>query len=160
MTPYFKDESHWQHFLPELRSWIGTPYHNMGRTKGRAADCTLFIGQAMVNCGLLPEVKEKYTSRDWYRHGTENIVMDSVHEYQSKLSGNISVLEIPGTPEIPLQGDCFLIALAKTDNPHHCAVYLGKNKIIHCSPSQGVGITWFKGFYMSKTKMTIRLMEN
>ena len=44
---YFDNEAAWEAFRAEAESWLGTPYRHLQRCKGRGADCTLFVGQAL-----------------------------------------------------------------------------------------------------------------
>ena len=48
---YFDDDAAWEAFRREAESWLGTPYRHLQRCKGRGADCTLFIGQALLDAG-------------------------------------------------------------------------------------------------------------
>ena len=50
---YFDNEAAWEAFRAEAESWLGTPYRHLQRCKGRGADCTLFVGQALLDAGLL-----------------------------------------------------------------------------------------------------------
>ena len=49
---YFDNEAAWEAFRAEAESWLGTPYRHLQRCKGRGADCTLFVGQALLDAGL------------------------------------------------------------------------------------------------------------
>ena len=51
---YFDNEAAWEAFRAEAESWLGTPYRHLQRCKGRGADCTLFVGQALLDGFLFP----------------------------------------------------------------------------------------------------------
>ena len=54
---YFDNEAAWEAFRAEAESWLGTPYRHLQRCKGRGADCTLFVGQALLDAGLLTHLE-------------------------------------------------------------------------------------------------------
>ena len=65
---YFDDDAAWEAFRAEAESWLGTPYRHLQRCKGRGADCTLFVGQALLDAGLLTRLEYDYYPRDWHEH--------------------------------------------------------------------------------------------
>lgn len=65
---YFDNEAAWEAFRAEAESWLGTPYRHLQRCKGRGADCTLFVGQALLDAGLLTRLEYDYYPRDWHEH--------------------------------------------------------------------------------------------
>lgn len=52
----------------EARSWLGTPYHHMGRVKGRAGgvDCAQLVWAVFHACGLTPFLPLEHYPPDWH----------------------------------------------------------------------------------------------
>ena len=78
---YFGNEAAWEAFRAEAESWIGTPYRHLQRCKGRGADCTLFVGQALVDAGLLTRLEYGYYPRDWHEHTRDEYVLEASHRH-------------------------------------------------------------------------------
>ena len=74
---YFDDPHAWEAFRSEAESWIGTPYRHLQRCKGRGADCTLFIGQTLLDVGVLTRLEYGYYPRDWHEHTDEEYVLEA-----------------------------------------------------------------------------------
>lgn len=96
---------------------------------------------------------------DWFLHDEQELVLQLFRNHGRYLQPHITFHEIAGVPENPLCGDIFLLNLSRTKPVHHAGVYLGDDRMIHCSPHAGVHTTWFKNWFMARTRYTIRLME-
>lgn len=55
--------------LVEARSWLGTPWHHQGHTKGRNCDCIGLVVEVLRSCGYIPEFV--YPVYDRMPHGDE-----------------------------------------------------------------------------------------
>ena len=62
-------------------SWLGTPYHHMGRIKGVGADCAMFPLEVYREAGLLPEFEIPFYPQDWHLHRSEELYLDIVERY-------------------------------------------------------------------------------
>ena len=66
------------------RSWLGTPYHHMGRVKGAGVDCATFLAEVYAEAGLCAPVPISYYPQDWMLHRSEErylaILLEHVHE--------------------------------------------------------------------------------
>ena len=78
---YFDNEAAWEAFRAEAESWLGTPYRHLQRCKGRGADCTLFVGQALLDAGLLTRLEYDYYPRDWHEHTRDEYVLEASHRH-------------------------------------------------------------------------------
>ena len=52
----------------EAESWLGTPYHHMGRIKGVGVDCAMLPAEVYAACGLIPAQSVDYYPMDWHLH--------------------------------------------------------------------------------------------
>ena len=52
----------------EARSWLGTPYHHMGRVKGAGVDCATLLAEVYARAGALPHVPIAHYPPDWHLH--------------------------------------------------------------------------------------------
>jgi cell wall-associated NlpC family hydrolase len=150
------DDPVWKEkFDLELRSWEKTPYRHLGNYKGRGADCTLFIAQALANIGVLTRLDYEYYPRDWHVHGSEEFVKNSYTNNAKNLIPGVFYEE--HTELDPLFGDIVLISLVRTGLVHHVGVILDNNQFIHCTPHRGVMISYFQSHWRSKTKGFVRI---
>lgn len=54
--------------VAEARSWLGTPYHHMGRLKGVGVDCAMLPAEVYAACGLIPAQPVEFYPMDWNLH--------------------------------------------------------------------------------------------
>lgn len=79
----------------EARSWLGTPYHHMGRVKGRTGgvDCAQLVWAVFHACGLTPFLPLDHYPPDWHlNRGLERylgIVMERAHEVTAPRPGDV-----------------------------------------------------------------------
>jgi|SRR5579859_939565 len=66
------------------RSWLGTPYHHMGRVKSAGVDCAMFPLEVYREAGLLPEVEVPFYPQDWHLHRSEEMYLDIVERYATE----------------------------------------------------------------------------
>ena len=64
----------------EARSWIGTPYHHMGRVKGVGVDCGQIIW-AIFEPLLGPFGQVPQYDTDWALHRTDTVFLDFIAPY-------------------------------------------------------------------------------
>jgi len=50
------------------RSWLGTPYHAMGRVKGAGVDCLTLLAEIFHEAGIVPCIEIPYYPHDWHLH--------------------------------------------------------------------------------------------
>ena len=64
----------------EARSWLGTPYHHMGRVKGVGVDCGQLIW-AIFEPLLGPFGQMPQYNSDWALHQADTIFLDFIQPY-------------------------------------------------------------------------------
>lgn len=108
------------------RSWIGTPYHHMGRIKGAGVDCAMFPLEVYREAGLIGEIDVPYYPADWMLHRSEEIYLGIVKRLASELRSHEAVQ--PGDFAIYRFGRCFA----------HGAIVLEWPTIIHALTGRGI----------------------
>ena len=148
----FENDENWKRFEDELLSWLGTPYRHLQNAKGRGADCTLFVAQAMVNSGFLLSVEYDYYPRDWHIHTTEEFVLESLERHiKNNLPEGIGAVDLTNDDAL-IRGDLIMYATTKKNVTNHCAIVLDEfdgrcQMTIHSINYRGVsrfplGRTW------------------
>lgn len=162
MRPYFCNPEHWDKFKQELLSWQGTPYRHFQKAKGYGTDCTLFLGQALVNIGVLKTVSYEYYSKDWNLHTFDPLVERSIMNNfnENLIDKNLRYKKILFSEGNYMRGDCVLISTVQPSLANHCAIMLDDNqRMIHCVNHAGVEITHYVKWWKRHTKCFIRLFE-
>lgn len=67
--------------VAEAISWLGTPYHHMGRVKGAGVDCGQLLLDVYNKAGLIPEIDVGYYPSDWHLHRSEEQYLSWVSKY-------------------------------------------------------------------------------
>ena len=116
MRPYFASEEAWWPFFNVLRKWIGTPYRHLWMTRGRGADCSLFVGAVLMEIGVVKQVVHDFYPPDWYLNTKKEIVLETfarnifgqLHEgftiQQIPLDSPLMRGDIPGFCTVPQTG--------------------------------------------------------
>src|SRR5262249_60926513 len=64
------------------RSFVGTPYHHMGRVKGAGVDCATLLAEVYYEAGVLREpVAIDYYPMDWHLHRDDERYLRMVQRY-------------------------------------------------------------------------------
>jgi cell wall-associated NlpC family hydrolase len=162
LVPYFCNQDNWDKFKEELLSWEGTPYRHFQKAKGYGADCTMFIGQAYVNVGILKGLDYEYYSKDWHLHTDNPIVEDSIHRNFNKNVAipNLSFKKVLNNHLDYVRGDFILIATVKGTLSNHCSVMWDDNEqMIHSINNAGVELTHYVKWWKRHTRYKIRLFQ-
>ena len=162
LVPYFCNQQNWDKFKKELLSWEGTPYRHFQKAKGYGADCTMFIGQAYVNVGILSGLDYDYYSRDWHMHTDNPVVEDSIHRNFNKNVAipNLSFKKILNNHLDYVRGDFVLIATVKNSLSNHCSIMWDDNeRMIHSINHAGVELTHYVRWWKRHTRYKIRLFQ-
>jgi cell wall-associated NlpC family hydrolase len=109
--------------LVEARSWIGTPYHHMGRVKGVGADCATFPAEVYAAVGAIPPLAIDYYPPDWHLHRGEEKYLARVLEHAHAVSA-------------PEPGDFALWRVGRAFA--HGAIVLAWPRIVHAAAGIGV----------------------
>ena len=67
--------------IAEAQSWLGTPYHHMGRVKGAGADCLTLLAEVFERAGVIPHVEVPFYPPDWNLHRDAERYLEGVTRY-------------------------------------------------------------------------------
>lgn len=67
------------------RSWLGTPYHHMGRVRNVGVDCAMFPLEVYRAAGVVGDVEVPYYPPDWMMHRSDEIYLGIVRGLASEL---------------------------------------------------------------------------
>lgn len=100
------------------RSWLGTPYHHMGRIKGRegGVDCLTLLAEVYSEAGLIPRPDVPHYPRDFMNHRSAELYLDGVLKYCGEVTE-----PLPGDIAVWKFGRCF----------SHGAIVIDWPRIIH-----------------------------
>ena len=133
------------------RSWLGTPYHHMGRIKGTGVDCAMFPLEVYREAGLIGDIEIPFYPQDWMLHRSEEIYLRIVQQHAKELlchserseeslssPSDIGTVGIPGCArnDKPLPGDFALYRFGRCWS--HGAIVLEWPLIIHAVVQHGV----------------------
>lgn len=165
MKPYFEDDGAWYAYYEELMSWVGTPYRHLKMTKGRGADCTLFIGSTWLAVGILTKIEFDYYPRDFYYHCKGELVLDSLHRHFNQYSGEGFCIKKIEIKKDFMRGDALTFATA-TDITNHAAVWLPynpvtneRNKMINSINDRGVCELQYGSWWADRLTSVFRIMR-
>ena len=75
--------------LDEARSWLGTPYHHMGRVKGGAGcgcDCLTLLAEVYARAGIVSPVEVPYYRPDLMLHRGEETYLEGLLAHGSEVA--------------------------------------------------------------------------
>ena len=142
----FESEKEWNNFLDICMSWSGTPYKHMERSKGRGVDCTLFLGESLVEAEFLSGIEFEYYPRDWHMHSTTEVVLDYMFKHFSKFL-NKDYIFYKIDPLKKRRGDFLTFSTTPMNVSNHVGVLLDDNVFIHCINKRGVIISKLTDFF-------------
>lgn len=109
--------------VAEARSWLGTPYHHMGRVKGAGVDCAMLPAEVYAACGLIPPQRIEFYPMDWNLHRGSERYLAHVLAHACEV----------GSPE---PGDLVLWRYGRC--LAHGAIVIAWPRIIHAAVRTGV----------------------
>jgi cell wall-associated NlpC family hydrolase len=62
--------------IAEALSWVGTPYRQLGATKGVAVDCSMLLVRAMIDAGIVEEFDPRPYPPAWFLHREDERYID------------------------------------------------------------------------------------
>lgn len=120
--------------VAEALTWQKTLYHPNGRIKGAGTDCGLFILEVFERCGLLPHIEIPYYPVDIACHCADPMYLMKIQEYTHKVERE------------PLPGDILVFKFPGSKVPHHAAICIDDEFIIHALIDQGVLLSNRRGY--------------
>jgi len=159
MKKYFENDINYKRFEKVINSWIGTPYKHLTLVKGRGADCALFIGGVMRDCGIIKKVTYDYYPRNWHIHTKTEYVVDGFDRHIAEHAiESISVQKC--TPEVKLyRGDVLTFTMRDNGISNHAAYYMEGGFLIHSMQRIGVHKITMPSFFTDHITNIFRLME-
>ena len=155
MREYFRGDRI-DKFKNILYSWLGTPYKHMGRLKGRAADCTLFIGECGIEMGIYKKIEYDYYPHDWHIVTKQEIVLDGIKRNMKNLKEGLSFKEVKDDLKF---GDWIIFSISPQGVSNHSGIYLGDGKFISAIEKEGVCIKDLTRSWKKAIKYVFRLYE-
>lgn len=125
-----------QAVLDEARSWIGTPYHHMGRVKGVAVDCLTFLAEVYERAGVASDIEIPFYPPDWFMHRDEERYLEGVLQHAREIAGGgrDAASYAKGAPVLP--GDIAIFRFGRCFS--HGAIVTGWPMLIHAFQLTGV----------------------
>lgn len=124
--------------------YVGTPHINRGNVKGAGLDCCTLPAHLIKDTyGIDIKINFNY-SADWYcKRNCKEILLPYLEEHFK------SVEELQ-------EGDIISYSFGRSKYAH-LSMYLGNNKVVHCSADTGVEITSIDNwvFFNSKGKSRV-----
>lgn len=93
-----------QRVVSVARSFLGTPYHDMGRIKGVGVDCATVIAMVFEEAGLEGEFAIPNYSPQWYMHRNEELYLKQVLDRALEIA---EADALPGDVVLYRFGRCF-----------------------------------------------------
>ena len=122
------------------RSWIGTPYHHMGRIKGAGVDCAMFPLEVYREAGLIGDIEVPYYTQDWMLHRSKeiylHIVQQNATERPAVAGSDIETVAATTAAGSALPGDFVLYCFGRCWS--HGAIVIEWPLIIHAVVQHGV----------------------
>ena len=88
--------------IQEAKSWLGTPYHNLGDVKGVGVDCAMLLVRVYCDLQLVPLFDPRPYHPEWYLHRNEQLYLAGMERYshrvESALPADIAVFRFGRSP--------------------------------------------------------------
>lgn len=109
--------------IAEAESWLGTPYHHMGRLKGVGCDCLTLLAGVYHAAGVIPAPDIPFYPPDWHLHRSAERYLEGLVSHAYEVEG-----AEPGDVAVFKFGRCF----------SHGAIVTGWPQLIHAWHAGGV----------------------
>jgi cell wall-associated NlpC family hydrolase len=84
--------------VAEALTWVGTPYRQLGATKGIAVDCSMLLVRAMIDAGIVEEFDPRPYPPAWFLHRDDERYIDWMATVAVEVStpqpGDVDVMKI------------------------------------------------------------------
>ena len=119
------------------RSWLGTPYHSMGRVKGAGVDCLTLLAEVFFEAGIIPRIELPYYPPDWHLHRDEERYLAGLLRYARA----IEEPPLPGDIALWKFGRCYSHGAIVIDWPLVIHAYVGRA----CTLEDAQASPWLSG---------------
>lgn len=120
--------------VEEAKTWLGTPYVPEARVKGAGTDCGMFILQTFENVGLIEHIEIPHYPVDIACHCSDPMYLNWIEKYSKKVNRE------------PLPGDVIVYKFPGSKVPHHAAICIDSEYIIHSHVRSGVVLSNRRGY--------------
>lgn len=110
--------------IAAARSWLGTPFHDLGRVKGVGVDCAMYLAECFAEAGVVARVEVEPYSPQWHMHRSEERYISYVEQHAREIEGP------------PQPADVVLFRFGRAFA--HGAIVVEWPLIIHARTGQGV----------------------
>lgn len=111
--------------IAEATTWLGTPYHAMGRIKGVGVDCATLLCEVYEAAGVVDRVEPGTYAPDWHLHKGAEQYLGWLQKYGAET-------------DTPRAGDVIVWRFGRCFS--HAAILIDDQTIIHSYLGQGVRI--------------------
>jgi cell wall-associated NlpC family hydrolase len=109
--------------IAEARSWLRTPWHHEGRTKGVGVDCAQFLIGVYVAAGLVDEFQTDQYPPDWHLHRDEPRFLAYLLQYAEQVNS-------------PLPGDVCMFKYGR--HAAHGSIVVDWPLVVHAYKDDGM----------------------
>ena len=106
--------------LEEAKTWLGTPYHHMGRVRGSGVDCGMLLMEVYEAAGVMPHLEVDFYPHDWHMHRSEPLYLQKVKEHARAVEQ-----PQPGDIAVFKYGRCVAHGAIVTQWPQIIHAYIG-----------------------------------
>ena len=110
--------------IAEAVTWLGTPYHHMGRVRGGGTDCLMLLAEIFASAGVIPRIEVPFYPQDWHLHRDAERYLNGLVQYAREIAGPPQ----PGDVAVFKFGRCF----------SHGAIVVAWPRLIHAWWNAGV----------------------
>lgn len=150
------------------KSWIGTPYFHMAKTKKGGADCALFLACVIQEAGILQKVEDLYYSRTWMITGQQELMVEGFERHLTQYIApgfGFEKFEFSGKDDFEKFGfqKCDILCFTTPGSKvcHHAAMYFDveEDLILHSYQRKGVCIVQFNYVWKDRLRYVLRIIE-
>jgi cell wall-associated NlpC family hydrolase len=162
IAPAFLNDDLWNHASAVIDSWMKTPYRHLWMTKGRGADCSLFIAAIFQELGLIAgKIQHQHYPKDWYLHSATEAIRDCfINNVAAKLPVGYVATESSLKDSSPLmRGDVVgFCMIRQTGVTNHIGMMLSEAEFVHSVQKRGVSTMQWGHFWSARTSVVYRLV--
>lgn len=109
--------------IAEALSWVGTPYRQLGATKGAAVDCSMLLVRAVIDAGIVEEFDPRPYPPLWFMHQNDE-------RY-------VNWLEVMCAPVlVPQPGDIVAVRFGRAFA--HSGLIIDSEHLVHAFAQEGI----------------------
>lgn len=118
--------------LEEVREWLRTPYHHMGRVKTGGTDCLMLLAEVYERAGVVAHLEVPFYPPDWNLHRDAERYLEGLMQYARE----VQPIQIPGSSPGTEPGNIAVFRFGRCFS--HGAVVVAWPRLIHAWWNSGV----------------------